>query len=106
MVIACVHPTTTLPGKAAIVPLPVFSYIARLYPDAPPLGHGVTAINTEVGSSNVLRSIGQQEGNGTHQVDWLAHLALGDERGPLSLQVWVVVEDLLGAVGMGISIMI
>jgi hypothetical protein len=59
------------------------------------LSASVTTIDSQVGSSNVLRGIGEQEGDGTHQIDGRTHLALGDEGSPLSLQLRVIVENLL-----------
>merc|ERR1712093_192751 len=35
------------------------------------------------------------KGDGSHQIFWLAHLSLWNERSPLLLQVWVIVQDLL-----------
>lgn len=76
---------------------PLLLPFLALLPPAP-LSHGVAAVNTEVGPRNILRGVGQKEGDRTHQVDGLAHLALRDEGGPLALELRVVVEDLLGAV--------
>ena len=76
---------------------PLLLPFLALLPSAP-LSHGVAAVNTEVGPRNILRGIGQKEGDRTHQVNGLAHLALRDEGGPLALELRVVVEDLLGAV--------
>lgn len=62
------------------------------------LGNGVTAIDAEIRTGHVRTGIGKQEGDGTHEILGLTHLALGNERGPLLLEVWVVVENLLGPV--------
>jgi hypothetical protein len=58
------------------------------------LGYGITAVNAEICSSNVLGGIAEQEGHGTHQVFRCTHLADGDERGPLVAKLGVLVEDL------------
>jgi len=63
------------------------------------LGDGVAAVDANVGARDILRRVGQQEGDGAHEVLGLAHLALGDERGPLLLEVGVLVEDLLSEGG-------
>lgn len=62
------------------------------------LSDGVTTIDAEVGASDIVGGIGQQESHGAHEILGRAHLSLGYERGPLLLEVWVVVKDLLGAV--------
>lgn len=65
------------------------------------LGDSVATVNTEVGASDIVGGVGQKEGHGAHEVLGGAHLALGDEGGPLPLEGWVVVENLLGAVVIG-----
>jgi hypothetical protein len=62
------------------------------------LGDSVTAINTEVGTSDVGARIGEEEGDGTHEINGLTHLTLGDKGSPLLLELWVVIENLLGPV--------
>lgn len=62
-------------------------------------GDGVAAVDAEVGARDVAGRVREQEGHGAHQVLGLAHGALRDERGPLALQVRVVLEDLFRAVG-------
>lgn len=62
------------------------------------LGDGVAAVDTDVSASGVHGRVRQQVVHRAHQVLGLAHAAHGDERGPLLLEVGVVVEDLLGAV--------
>lgn len=64
-----------------------------------PLGDGVTTVDANVGTRNVATGAGQQEGDGTHEVRGLAHLALGDEGNPLLLEVGLLVKDLLGQGG-------
>ena len=60
--------------------------------------HGVAAVDPQIGASDVARGLGQQEGDGAHEVFGLAHVALGDEGDPLPLEVGVFIEDLLGPV--------
>lgn len=67
------------------------------------LRDGVATVDAEVGAGDIVGGIRQQEGHGAHKVLGRAHLALGDERGPLLLEVRVVVEDLLGAVVGGVE---
>lgn len=62
------------------------------------LSKSVSAVDAEVGTGDVRSGIGQQERERAHQVGGVAHLTLGDERGPLLLELRLVVEDLLGAV--------
>ncbi|KAG7058227.1 short chain dehydrogenase [Colletotrichum scovillei] len=62
---------------------------------------GVTAINAEVRTRDVERGIRQQESDGSHKVLGLTHLALGNQRSPLLLEVWVVVKNLLGSAHPG-----
>jgi hypothetical protein len=59
--------------------------------------HGIAAVNPQIRSSDVLRGVGQEEGDGPHEILGDAHLALRDERRPFGLEVGVVVEDLLRA---------
>jgi hypothetical protein len=62
------------------------------------LRDSVATVNTQLGAGHVARSIGEEEGDGTHKVLRLAHLALRNEGDPLLGELRVVVEDLLGAV--------
>lgn len=64
---------------------------------APRLGDGVAAVDAQVRARDVRRSIAGQEHGSAHQVLRPAHLADGNERGPLALELRVVIEDLLGA---------
>lgn len=61
------------------------------------LGDSVAAIDTQIRAQDVVGRIRQQEDDRAHQVLGPAHLALGDQGGPLLLQVGVVFEYLLGA---------
>lgn len=62
------------------------------------LGHSVTTIDANISTRHIAAGIGEQEGHRAHEVLRLSHLALGNERSPLLLEVGVLVEDLLGAV--------
>jgi hypothetical protein len=62
------------------------------------LRDSVATVNTQLGAGHVARSIGEEEGDGTHKVLRLAHLALRNERDPLLGKLGVVIEDFLGAV--------
>jgi len=46
---------------------------------------------------NIKTCVTRQESHSTHEVLWSSHLTNGDKRSPLLLEIWVVVEDLLGA---------
>jgi hypothetical protein len=61
------------------------------------LRDSVATVNTQLGAGHVARSIGEEEGDGAHEVLGLAHLALRNERDPLLGELGVVVEDLFGA---------
>lgn len=63
------------------------------------LRDSVATVDAQIGACDVRRGVGQEEGDGAHEVDGRAHLALRDEGGPLALELRVVVEDFLGAVG-------
>lgn len=63
------------------------------------LSDGVATVHAEIGASDVSAGIRQQECDGAHQIVGLTHLTLGDKRGPLSLQVWLIVENLLSSIG-------
>lgn len=69
----------------------------------PPLGDSVSTVNTEIRSSDVAGSVTQQEGDSTHEVFRSTHLALRDQRGPLPVQLWVLVENLLGQRGQHVT---
>lgn len=62
------------------------------------LSKSVTAVDADVGAGHVCAGIRQQECDGTHKIDGLAHLTLRDKRGPLLLEVWLFVKDLLGTI--------
>lgn len=74
---------------------PDFFASTRCMFSGPRLGDSIATVDTEIGAGHVLAGVGQEEGDGAHEVLGLAHLALGDERGPLLAQVRVLVEDLL-----------
>lgn len=63
------------------------------------LGRGICAVNPDVGAVYILGGIRQQEGNRSHEIFGLAHLALGNERNPLLLEIGVLVENLFRPVG-------
>jgi hypothetical protein len=65
--------------------------------DCTRLRDSVATVNTQLGAGHVARSIGEEEGDGAHEVLGLAHLALRNERDPLLGELGVVVEDLFGA---------
>ena len=77
---------------------PLFFFLQRQHPSliASRLGASVTTVNTEIRTGDVLAGIGEQEGDRTHEVLGHPHLALGNEGGPLLLEIWVIIEDLLG----------
>lgn len=60
-------------------------------------GQGVTSINAEVSTRNVLGGVAKKESHGTHQVFRSAHLADRNKRGPLVPELRVFVKDLAGA---------
>jgi hypothetical protein len=62
------------------------------------LRDSVAAVDAQVCSSDVLRGIGKEECDWTHEVDGLAHLSLRDQRSPLALQIRIVVQNLLGPI--------
>lgn len=68
-----------------------------------PLGDSVTAVNADVRAGDVATGARQQEGDGSHEVLGLTHLALGNEGSPLLLEVGVLVEDLLGQGGKHVA---
>ena len=58
----------------------------------------VATVNAQLGAGHVAGGVGEKEGDGTHEVLGLAHLALRDERDPLLGELGVLVKDLLGAI--------
>lgn len=62
------------------------------------LGDGVATINTQISSRHITRRVGQEVCHRAHQVLRLTHFPLRNQRRPVFIQVWVVVEDLLGPV--------
>lgn len=60
------------------------------------LGDSVATVDTDISTSDVLAGVGEEEGDGAHQILGLAHLALRNQGRPLAVQVWVLVQDLLG----------
>lgn len=77
------------------------NYACKIFPNTehqlPPLGQGVSTINTEIRARDVLGGIAKQERHGTHQVLGRPHLSNGDEGGPLITKLGVLIEDLTGA---------
>lgn len=63
------------------------------------LGNSVAAIDAEVCTCDVARGVGKEVNNGAHEVLWAAHVADGDEGCPMLKEVFILVEDLGGAVG-------
>ena len=59
----------------------------------------VTTVNPQISTGDVRSSFTEQEGDGAHEILGVTHLAGGDERGPLLLEVWVLVEDLASPAG-------
>lgn len=63
------------------------------------LCHGVAAVDTDVSTGHVARRLAEEIDNGAHEIFWFAHLADGNERGPVLVEFRVFGQDLLGAVG-------
>lgn len=61
----------------------------------------IAAVHPQICTGDIVRGIGQKEGNGSHEILGNAHLALRDERRPLCLQIRVIVENLLCPAGRG-----
>lgn len=57
----------------------------------------VCSINSQICAIHVQAGIAGQECNRAHEILWASHLAHWDERSPLLLKLWVVIENLLGA---------
>lgn len=55
------------------------------------LRNSITTIDPEIGTGDILTGVREQKGDGTHEIDGLAHLALGNERCPLLFEFGVVV---------------
>lgn len=64
----------------------------------------IAAVHPQVRTGDIVRGIGQKEGDGSHEILGDAHLALRDERRPLCLQIRVIVENLLCPAGRGVMI--
>lgn len=62
------------------------------------LSDGVASIDLQLGAGDVVGGFAQEIGDGAHQILRLAHFALGDQRGPVLEELWVVVEDFARAV--------
>ena len=60
---------------------------------------GVAAVDTKVSPSDIARRIREEKRHRAHEVLWVAHVALGNQRCPLLLEIRVVVEDLLRPMG-------
>lgn len=58
----------------------------------------VAAVNAQISSSDVPRSITQKEGNGTHEILGSPHLAHWNQRGPFVTEIRIFVQDLASAV--------
>lgn len=54
----------------------------------------VSAVDAEISTGNVFRRITEEESDGAHQVLGDSHFTHGNQRDPLVLQIWVIVEDL------------
>lgn len=67
------------------------------------LGHGVAAVDAELGTGDVFGGVGEEEGYGAHKIFGSTHFADGDEGGPLVAEFGVFVEDFAGAVGRFVS---
>lgn len=63
----------------------------------------VATINAELSTGHVAGGVGEEEGDGAHEVLGLPHLALRDKGDPLLGELGVVIEDLLGAVAFMVS---
>lgn len=61
------------------------------------LSHGIATVDAEVGTGDVAAGIGEEVGDGAHEVLGLTHLADWDQGGPVLVEFWVVVENLLGS---------
>lgn len=59
----------------------------------------VAAVDAKVSARDIVAGVREKIGDRAHQVFGLAHLAHRDERGPVFVQLWVLVEDLLGSKG-------
>jgi hypothetical protein len=57
----------------------------------------VATIDAQLSTGHVPTGFRAQESDRSHQVFRLAHFALGNQGGPGLLQVWVLIEDFLGA---------
>ena len=57
----------------------------------------VAAVNAQVCSGDIAARIAEEVGDSAHEIFWLAHLTLGDQGGPVLVEVWVIIEDLLGS---------
>ena len=58
----------------------------------------VATINAELSTGHVAGGVGEEEGDGAHEVLGLSHLALRDKGDPLLGELGVLVEDLLCAI--------
>ena len=65
----------------------------------PSSGHGVSSVNSEVCTRYIPASITQQESHSSHQIFWSTHLAHWNQRGPLFLEVWIIVQNSPGSEG-------
>jgi hypothetical protein len=74
--------------------------------DSHALRDGVAAVDAQLGAGHVTGGVGEQECDGAHEVLGPAHLALRDEGDPLLGELGVVIEDLLGAVAMMVSMVL
>jgi hypothetical protein len=74
------------------------SHVAQCSPLTACSSARVRSINTEVGAVHVQAGITREERNSAHQILRASHLTHGDKGSPLLLQLWVIVEDLLGTV--------
>jgi len=61
------------------------------------LSAGVCTIDAQVSAIHVQTGIAGQERDGAHEILRAAHLTDRNEGSPLLLELWVIIEDLLGA---------
>jgi hypothetical protein len=88
------------PGRFFAVPGPSSSSSSSSHPHQREtvlrfLRDGITAVHAQVRARDIVGRVRKQEGDGAHQVLGRAHAALRDERGPLPVQIRLVVQDLL-----------
>lgn len=60
----------------------------------PKSSQSITTINPQISTIDVRSGLTEQEGDGAHEILGGTHLAGGNERGPLLLELLVLVQDL------------